>query len=384
MASAPGGANECKLSPTANCTKDGASTYEPLLAKIFGSDLFTALNKITNIAAAMNVATCSAVDAKTHACTAAGSIDGIGLLAAAARAFVDPKVAASYGLTDSAKNVTAPRNDGTTNPQVTPLYLLVEALNEVDAAFAADLTASTADPDPMRLAEWRSARSQLVDELLGVQNANTPAKTASFADPALPKITPVLVDALRAQLLAHCGPATTTGKCTWARGNVATPMMPPPTSASPAAVPLWNETMEDPERADLRRRVGSRRDALRRDIATARAAQEDLLAYLADPANADALNQVEALGSLLSSSHDLLQNLNDAQNLLTPLYKVLATAFQPSKSLSVGAPDPGRVTPPGPSVLDATTSLHSRASRGTPSMATATRSARTSSTRTTW
>ena len=38
-AATPGGATECKLSPTASCAKDGADSYEPLLGKIFGSDL---------------------------------------------------------------------------------------------------------------------------------------------------------------------------------------------------------------------------------------------------------------------------------------------------------------------------------------------------------
>ncbi|MGH7435830.1 MAG: hypothetical protein ACRENE_09160, partial [Polyangiaceae bacterium] len=104
-AATPNGASECKLSPTTSCSKDGASTYEPLLSKIFGSDLFTALNKITNVAAAMNVATCSAVDPKTHTCTSAGSTDGIGLLATAARALVDPKAALSYGITASTGGV---------------------------------------------------------------------------------------------------------------------------------------------------------------------------------------------------------------------------------------------------------------------------------------
>jgi hypothetical protein len=342
--------DECKLTPTATCTKDGADTYEPLLSKIFGSDLLTSLNKITGIAAGMTVATCSAVDATTHDCTAPGTTDGISLLASAARAFADPNVAKSYGVTDSTGSVKALRNDGTTNPQVTPLYLVLEALNEVDAAFAADASASPADPDPSRLTEWRSARSQLVDELLGVDNANMPPMTSTFADPAFPKATPILVDAIRAQLLARCGTDTTTGKCKWARGNVATPLIAPPTGAGGAAVPLWNETMttlSGPTFAALMDLV----DVLRRDP-KARAAQEDLLAYLTSPTATDAVGQVEALAELLSSSHDILQNLNDAQNELTPLYNVLASAF-------VETPAAGSA-PAVPSVIDATTSLLTR------------------------
>jgi hypothetical protein len=352
-AATPTGASECKLTPTTSCSKDGADTYEPLLAKIFDSDLFTALNKITNVAAGTTIPTCSGVDPKTHQCTAPGTTDGISLLAQATRGLVDPKVAQSYGVTDSAGSVKATRNDGTTNPQVTPLYLMLEALDEVDAAFAADVAATPADPDTRRLTEWRSARSQLVDEILGVKNANMPTATAAFADPALPKATPVLVDAVRAQLLARCGTDTTTGKCKWARGDVKNPFTPPPTTAAPAAVPLWNETMTTlggPTFAALMDLL----DTLRRDP-QARAAQEDLLAYLAAPASTDAVGQVEALAELLSSSHDVLQSLNDAQNLLTPLYRVLGVAFQPAK----GTGNAGTTTA-GPSVIDSTTSLMTR------------------------
>lgn len=343
------GKSECTLTPTTSCTEDGADSYEPLLSTIFGSDLFTALNKITNIAAGMTVATCSAVDPKTHDCTAPATIDGIGLLASAARGLVDPQLAASYGVTDSAGGVTALRNDGSTNPQVTPLYLILEALDEVDAAFAADAAASPADPDPNRLAEWRSARSQLIEEVFGVKNENMPSATSTFADPALPKITPVLVDALRAQLLARCGSDITTGKCKWARGDTKTPVV-APSVPPPTNVPLWNETMTTLG-GPIFAGVMDLLDTLRRDPA-ARAAQEDLLTYLADPSTSDAVGQAEALTSLLSSSHDVLQNLNDAQNLFTPLYQVLSTAFQP-------------VTPPsgsgtGPSVIDSTTALMTR------------------------
>jgi hypothetical protein len=341
-AASPTGPAECTLTPSTTCTKDGASTYEPLLTKIFSSDLFTALNKITNIAAGMSVPTCSAVNPTTHMCTTPGSLDGIGVLASAARAFVDPALATTYGLTDSTGNKTSLRNDATTNPQVTPLYLLLEALDEVDAALA---------PDQPRLQAWRQARSQLVEELFGVNGENMPAATPSFADPALPKITPVLIDALRAQVLARCGSDITTGKCAWARGNVKTPVILPPTSASAPAVPLWNEamtTMSGPTFAA----VVDLLEALRRDPG-ARAAQEDLLAYLADPSSKDAVGQTEALAELLTSSHDLLQVVDDAQNQLIPLYNVLATAFVPGTNQPQGSP--AASTPISP--IDATTAL---------------------------
>ena len=41
------------------------------------------------------------------------------------------------GLTDRLGNQTSPRNDGTTNPQVTQTDLFIDALKGIDAAFAA-------------------------------------------------------------------------------------------------------------------------------------------------------------------------------------------------------------------------------------------------------
>ena len=74
---------------------------------------------------------------------------------------LDPAHAAAIGLTDRHGGKTAPRNDGTSNAQVTPMYLLVDALDAMDAAF---VTYAAKNPeDTGRQASWRSARSQLVD-----------------------------------------------------------------------------------------------------------------------------------------------------------------------------------------------------------------------------
>lgn len=348
--------DECKLTTsssnvTTTCSKDGADTYEPLLTTIFASDLLTALNNITSVAQGISVNTCSAIDPVKHTCTTPGpTSNGIGVLAAAARDMVDPALAASYKLKDSTGKITAPRNDGTTNPQVTPIYLVLDALDEIDAALAAD-GANAQEPDKSRLAEWRLGRSQLVDELLTVNGENT--NKQSFADPSFVKIAPVLIDTLRSQLLAECGRDETTGKCAWARGVTPDPTCPagmvPGSGATPGCVvprALWNEvvaTAGGPLFAGTMDVV----DALRRD-AGGRAALEDLLVYLGDPKQADATGEVESLTEFLSTSHDLMQVLRDDANLV-PLYKVFATAFAPP-------PD----NPKGPSLIDATTALLTR------------------------
>jgi hypothetical protein len=352
-AGAAASAGECKLTTdgagkTTTCSKDGADTYEPLLTTIFTSDLLTALNSITNIAQGINIPTCSAIDPVAHTCMTPGPTwSGIGVLAAATRAMVDPALAASYKLRDSAGKIAAPRNDGTTNPQVTPLYLVLDALDEIDAALATDAS-SAQEPDKNRLAEWRRARSQLVDELLTVNGENTSKQ--SFADPSFAKIAPVLIGTLRAQILAECGSDETTGQCKWARGF-------PPDASCPqgmvqggsgCVVPraLWNEMVAatgGPLFADTMDLT----DAVRRNDG-GRAALEDLLVYLGDPKQADAAGQVESLTEFLSTSHDLLQVLRDDTNLV-PIYKVFAAAF---------APPPDK--PQGPSLIDATTTLLTR------------------------
>ncbi len=248
---------------------------------------------------------------------------------------------------DSTGKTTALRNDGTTNPQVTPIYLMLEALDEIDAGLAADAS-SRAEPDKNRLTEWRQGRSQLVDELLTVNGENTTKQ--SFADPSFAKIAPVLIDTLRSQILAQCGSDETTGQCTWARGVAPDPSCPPGMVQGTAgcAVPtaLWNEMVASTG-GPIFAGVMDLTDAIRRDSG-GRAALEDLLAYLGDPKQADAAGQVESLTEFLATSHDLLQVLRDDDNLV-PIYKVFAAAFAPP-------PD----NPKGPSLIDATTSLLTR------------------------
>jgi hypothetical protein len=121
----------------------------------------------------------------------------------------------------------------------------------------------------------------------------------------------------------------------------------PPSSASTSAVPLWNEavtTLSGPTFAATMDVL----DALRRD-ANARAAQEDFLQYLASPGVVDSVGQVEALTELLSSTHDILQVLQDSQNLFVPVYEVFSSAFVPPTS-----------PPGGRALTDSTTALLTR------------------------
>lgn len=184
---------------------------------------------------------------------------------------------------------------------MTPLYLLLEALDNIDAAFA---TYAKANPsDKGRQALWRSARSQLVDQFLG---ANGMLQSSQFNDPSLPAITPVLIGALRAQIMANC--PTSFGAqpqvCTWARSQLAKNM---------------ETVMRGPTFAATMQLI----DALRANEG-ARTGAEALLSYLLDAAS-----QNDALEAMLASSDDMMQVLRDDENLV-PFYHVLAPAMAAS------------------------------------------------------
>jgi hypothetical protein len=300
-------ANECKLGVDANgvaqnCTREGAVTYEPLLVDLLGSDLVPALHQLAKTVAGLTLPKCTATDAATHACTAVQNVDGISVLAESTRALMDPARAKAAGLVDRAGNVTSKRNDGTTNPQVTPLYLVLQALRAMDDRFAA-YAAANAD-GAQRQAHWKAARSQLVDQFLDVAGQNTP--NATFKNAAVPAILPVVIDLLRAQMWARCPSSYTPpyAACTWARHDLTANM------ATTVSGPTFAAAM------DLA-------DAIRRDD-PARANIEQLATYLLDAASDN-----DALAAMLGSVADTVQAMGDDQNMV-PLLHVLSEAFAPA------------------------------------------------------
>lgn len=266
------------------CSQDGAVTYEPLLAEMLESDLFPTLFELVTTLKAMKVPHCEAFDPKSHQCTKAIDRDGVTVLAEAVRVLVDP--ARSPGLKDRRGNAFALRNDGTKNPQLTPIYLFIDGLHAVDKAFL---------PDPARKDEWRKARSEIVDQFFTVDGAKD---TAAFREKALPKILPLVLDVTRAQIAAHCPDPT--ASCPWAEKDLAASL---------------SSVLEGPTFAAGIDLV----DALRKDPAT-RAEVLALAAYLLDAASGN-----DAQSTSLAALVDLLQTMDDDVN-LTPLYRVLASA----------------------------------------------------------
>ncbi|MBX3214045.1 MAG: hypothetical protein KF850_18565 [Labilithrix sp.] len=294
---------ECRLADGKQCTREGMSSYEGLVAEAFAGDVIPALSALAKELENMAVKTCTATDA-SGACTAAGTrtVSGIEVAAQATRAALDPDYARSIKLTDRNGKTTTTRNDGTTVPQVTPAYLLTNALFSIDVAF--DKYEEQNPNDKERRAGWRRARSQLVDQFLGTTGIRS---NSAFANPSIPKMTPVIVDMLRAQLWAHCPRSFVAPyeKCTWAREELAAKAE--ETLAGPlvtAGVDVMDALRGDPE---------GRRET------------EKLLEYLLDAASKN-----DALASLLASANDMVQLLRDEKNLV-PLYKVLAQAVDGSK-----------------------------------------------------
>ena len=299
------------------CTQDGAMTYEPLLAEAMAGDFFPALAAASIDADTTIVPHCTTADAK-GVCTATSYPSGIDVLAAATRALVDPKRAAASSLTDRNGGVTALRNDGTKNAQVTPIYLLTAALDAIDTTLATD---------PQRQTNWRLGRSQLVDQFLSVKGSGA---SSAFADAAIPTITPTLIDMLRSQMAANCPtsfvPPYT--RCAWARDDLTNKI------SDSIKGPFFSTTMDLLE-------------AIRANDG-ARSSLEALLQYLVSAAS-----QNDALASLLATSDDLLQVMGDDQNLV-PVYHALAPSLSPTTRDALG-----HIT--SASILDAQLTLLSRA-----------------------
>ena len=319
--------DECRLAGGKMCPRAGMNTYEPLIAEALAGDVLPALTELTKALELLPIQRCDAVDPTTKACTKMVQITGIDAAAAATRSMLDPAYAKTVlQLKDRKGATTAKKNDGSTVAQVTPAYLLTNALGGIDVAF--DTYEQQHPEDKYRRANWRRARSQLVDQFMGVTGAKS---TSTFANPTMPKMTPVILDLLRAQLNAHC-PASFVPpytQCTWARTELTT-------------------KAEDTLTGPLASAGLDMMEAIRADK-NGRHEMEVLMQYLLDAASKN-----DALASMLASSNDLVQAMQDEENMV-PLFHVLASAMDATVK-----DEAGRVTKK--SLLDAQMALLAKVS----------------------
>lgn len=273
------------------CSQDGAVTYEPLVAKVLEGDLFPALHDAVKTLEKIRIPHCETRDAK-GACTKTAEWDGVKVLAEAVKGLVDP--ARNKGLTRRNGDASVTRNDGTKNAQVTPIYLLIDALKGFDERLADHSAKNPKDP---RTEPWRRARSQVVDQLFSVSGTG---KDAKLTNTAVEKMIPVLASTLRSQLAAHC-PDPAKG-CAWGRKELASNMKDVVTGPTFAGLLDVLDTIraDEPARTELER----------------------LLVFLLQAGHA------EAAPATLTALADLLQVFEDDPN-MTALLRAVAHAAGP-------------------------------------------------------
>ncbi len=266
------------------CSQDGGVSYEPLVAEALRSDLFAAMHDGVHELAAIKIPHCDVRD-KSGVCTKTTEYDGVKVLAEAVKAMVDP--ARNKGLQQRSGDAGVVRNDGTRNTQVTPIYLLIDALKGFDRRFAEHKAKNTTDD---RLPQWRRARSQIVDQLFKVGGTG---KNARLENRAMEKLLPTLVSTIRSQVAANC-PDPAAQECAWAKRD------------------LPNKT-RDVVTGPTFAMILDMLDAIRADE-PARTELERLLAFLLQSAPADASK------ATLTALVDLLQVFEDDASLTALLH----------------------------------------------------------------
>jgi hypothetical protein len=308
---------ECRVAGGGLCSRDGANSYEPIIVDTFATDIVPAVSELVRTINQMPIARCDQATAN-GTCTASTAITGVDVMAAAARAALDPNYAKNtLGLVDRNGKSTTTRNDGTVVPQVTPIYLVTNALNAIDAQYAA-YEAQHPD-DTGRRAAFQQARSQLADQFLAITGSGS---TAAFKNPLITKLGPTVVDLLRSQLLAHCPNSFSPpyARCNWVLDTLP--------KEGQDTDPLQKK-VRDMLTGPLVASSLEVADSVRRDP-EGRKQIELLLQYLLDSASPNA-----AQTGVLAFADDIVQLLRDEQNLV-PLAHLAASAFGASLKDSAG------------------------------------------------
>ncbi|MBS2020337.1 MAG: hypothetical protein JST00_46195 [Deltaproteobacteria bacterium] len=273
------------------CSQDGAVSYEALVGEALETDLFPAMHDGVRELAAIKIPHCDTRDAK-GTCTKVTEYDGVKVLAEALKAMVDPAKSRANGVKQRSGDAGVTRNDGSRNTQVTPIYLLIDALKGFDRRLDEH---KAANPGDDRLPQWRRARSQLVDQLFAVEGSGASTR---FANKSVEKILPTLVGSLRSQIAANCpDPAK---DCAWGRVDL------PKKVTNVVTGPTFATVL------DLL-------DVIRADEG-ARTELERLLVFLLESAQADASK------TTLTSLVDVLQMFEDDANLTALLHAIADVA----------------------------------------------------------
>ncbi|MFK7990138.1 MAG: hypothetical protein AB8I08_29230 [Sandaracinaceae bacterium] len=213
-------------------------------------------------------------------------VDGVATLAGGTEVLVDP--ARSPALTDRRGTSMTPVNDGSREVPVTPLYLMLDALNAMDRDLAVD---------DDRRRDWRTARGALVAQFLGTETLGTEFRLENRrARAMLLAVLPFVQE--RIEFHRDQGDLLE-----WATGldNRMADTMRGPLAAG--AVRFLDSINRDPEA----------RDALSR-----------LLGYLVDEASGN-----DAFLSMLNGGADALMVFEDDRNIV-PLLRALSESMAPN------------------------------------------------------
>lgn len=244
---------ECdKSDPKRYCSEAGVYTYEPIAAEAFRGDIVPALHAFA-VDALKITTTISRGPNAGKVLTAAEVLEKL------TRILFSVDYAASKHIADRSGSSVTQWVDGTAQPQATIFNLLADGLHKMDLRFdeackgkaGADLDACKADTETRR-GQWRRARSQLVDEFLGVEGT---AENTHFKDRALPRILSTAMKAIREQTNAECPARESGAACTWATKDFGDKL------ASVIDGPLFAALADVMEK--LRKDEGARREAER-------------------------------------------------------------------------------------------------------------------------
>ncbi len=198
---------ECSSSGNAEtnpayCSGAGVSSYEPILADVFESDLVPALHEFAKVAAELSAVTIA------RGPNAGQTVSGAHVLEKFAKILFDPAYAASVGMRDRQGNKKQLWVNGTVKSQLTLFNLFADALHKIDTRF--DHVSNKAS----RQGAWKRARSQFVDELLAVDGTGADAK---FKNRGTPRALSAVLRIAREQVNAQCSDRESGVDCAWAR-----------------------------------------------------------------------------------------------------------------------------------------------------------------------
>ncbi len=294
----------------AYCSGAGLNTYEPIIGDAFVTDVVPALADLATAARDISKVTIA------RGPKAGQVINGTEVLELAARILFSKDYAKNVGMKDRRGNTSTTWSDGTPQSQLTGFTLFADAFHGMDLRFdnacACDGKSGSELADcqqaydacrvdaERRKGQWKRARSQIVDQFMGIEGTGTNAK---FANSGIPRLLSTSLRAFREQVNAHCPDRESGAACNWAKSEMGKTM------ADGLSGPMVAATV------DLLEKI-RQNEAARREV-------EKLLEY-----TLSSTSPGEALESALSSLADVLQVLlADAE--IEPILNAVSAAAEP-------------------------------------------------------